>query len=393
MAINITLANGQLGGTQQIADGVFGLVMTGSPDAGGYVLGTPLLITGMADLAVAGMSVGSNPLAIKQISEFYLEAGEGASLYVMLVANTIAIDSMCVNSNTNGVSKLLNYANGKIKVLGVMTDDTVVTVGGTTSGMNDAVVTAVENLQDTATTWAAAQKPFRGIVAGTSYQVGMAGTLPDFTDGGPFNRVCVLIGDTDLTYSNLGAALGLVLGRLSTLPVMRKLSRVKTGAMKNTAAYLGANALESDAGEAVTIANKAYITWTSYPNLLGYYMSGDPTGTPATDDYHFLARGRIVDKAQVLTYGVFVQEVDDEVPVNGDGTIDSGFATHLQNQMVQTLNTAMASQGEISAAYCYINPAQNILATGQLNVVVKVTPPGYASDIEIVLGFYNPANG
>ena len=47
----------------------------------------------------------------------------------------------------------------------------------------------------------------------------------------------------------------------------------------------------------------------------------------------------------------------------------------------------MTANKEISNVNCFIDPAQNILSTNQLNVVLKITPVGYASDIEISLGF------
>ncbi len=109
-----------------------------------------------------------------------------------------------------------------------------------------------------------------------------------------------------------------------------------------------------------------------------------------TDDYSFLARGRVIDKAHILAYTTFVQEVDDEVPVNADGTLDAGFCKWLSQQIINQINNTMTANKEISAVNCFIDPAQNILSTNELNVVLKLTPVGYATDIEINLGFANP---
>ena len=111
-----------------------------------------------------------------------------------------------------------------------------------------------------------------------------------------------------------------------------------------------------------------------------------------TDDYHFLSRGRVIDKAHVLAYTTFVQEVDDEVPVNADGTLDAGFCKWLERQITNQVNNTMTANKEISSVSCYIDPTQNILSTNTLNVVLKITPVGYATDIEISLGFENPAS-
>ena len=113
--------------------------------------------------------------------------------------------------------------------------------------------------------------------------------------------------------------------------------------------------------------------------------------TVSTDDYCMLARGRIVDKMHVLAYTTFVQEIDDEVPVNADGTLDAGFCKWLSQQIVNQINNTMTANREISSITCYINPAQNILSTNQLNIALSAVPVGYATNIDITLGFNNPA--
>ena len=162
---------------------------------------------------------------------------------------------------------------------------------------------------------------------------------------------------------------------------------MRTGALTNTKAYVGGATVEVAAGDLAVIAGKGYITFTIYPNVSGYFFSGDPMCTATTDDYCMLARGRVIDKAHILAYTTFVQEVDDEVPVNSDGTLDAGFCKWLEQQIVNQVNNTMTANNEISAVGCFIDPSQNILSTNRLNVVLKVTPVGYATDIEISLGF------
>jgi hypothetical protein len=115
--------------------------------------------------------------------------------------------------------------------------------------------------------------------------------------------------------------------------------------------------------------------------------------TATTDDYSMLARGRVIDKAHILAYTTFVQVVDDEVPVNTDGTLDAGFCKWLSQQIVNQVNNTMTANKEISSISCYIDPAQNILSTNQLSVVLNIVPVGYATNIEVVLGFSNPSIG
>ena len=392
-SVNISLADGQLGGTIQTDDGITGIVMTGASELGGYVTGTPILVTSMADVATAGITSTANSFAIKQLQEFYNQAGAGAQLYVMLVPATMTVAQMADNSNAAGAKVLLDYAGGKIKVLGLLGDDiAIAAAGGTitiTSGLNGDVYLAASNMKTMAQAYFDAEKPFRAVIGGTSYS-GTPSALVDETTGTTNNRTAILIGDTDITYSSASACIGLLLGVVSAIPVQRKISRVRTGALSNSKAYAGSSTVEAAGGDMAVVAGRGYITFVTYPNVSGYFFSGDPMCAATTDDYCMLARGRVIDKAHILAYTTFVQEVDDEVPVNADGTLDAGFCKWLEQQIVNQVNNTMTANKEISSVNCFIDPAQNILSTNELNVVLKIVPVGYATDIEISLGFENP---
>lgn len=391
-SVNISLANGQLGATLQTNDGITGLVMTGITESGGYTAGTPLLVTSMSDVALAGITNANNPFAIKQIREFYDQAGSGAQLYLMLVPPPMTVADMADNNNAAGATKLLDYAAGKIKILGLLSNDTAIEDGGDditiAHGLNADVYIAASNISATAEAYFNAQRPFRAVIGGTSY-TGVAASLTDETTGTSNNRTAILIGDT---VSGGGACIGLLLGVLSSIPVQRKISRVRSGPLTTTTAFAGPVSVAAAGGSMAVIAGKGYITFTTYPNVSGYFFSGDPMCTATNDDYGMLARGRVIDKVHMLAYTTFVQEIDDEVPVNADGTLDTGFCKWLQQQIVNQVNNTMTANKEISNISCFIDPAQNILSTNQLNVSLTITPVGYATNITINLGFSNPAN-
>jgi hypothetical protein len=390
-SVNITLANGQLGGTLQTNDGITGLIMTGQTE-GAYTAGTPILVTSVASAEAAGITSSGNAFAARQLQEFYDQAGSGAQLYLMLVPPTMTVLQMANIANADGAKKLLDYANGKIKVLGLLGDDVAIAgAGGTISivdGLNGDIYTAASKICDTADSYFLDHKPFRAIIGGTSYS-GVAADLADMSSGTSYNRVAILIGDTQ---AGAGSCVGLALGVVSSIPVQRKISRVRTGALTNLEAFVGAATVEADAESLPIIAENGFITFTTYANTSGYFFSGDPMCTATTDDYSMLARGRVIDKAHILAYTTFVQVVDDEVPVNTDGTLDAGFCKWLSQQIVNQVNNTMTANKEISSVSCFIDPTQNILSTNQLNVVLSIIPVGYATKIEISLGFSNPAN-
>lgn len=393
-SVQITLANGQLGRTIQTRDGIVGMVLTGETESrvGGYTELTPILVTSMGDVTGAGISEALNPFAMKQLKEFYDQAGSGAQLYLMLAPPTMTVKDMADNTNPDSAKALLDYAQGKIKVLGLLSDDAAIAAaGGTitvTNGLNADVYVAATKMKVMAQAYFADEKPFRCIIGGTSYNE-VPADLTDQATAGNNNRVGILIGDT---ITGASACLGLALGVVASVPVQRKISRVKTGALTNTAAYIGATTVEATgAGPIAVMAGKGYMTFITYPNVSGYFFSGDPMLVATTDDYSMLSRGRVIDKAHALAYATFVQEVDDEALVNEDGTLDAGFCKWLSQQIVNQVNNTMTAQKEISGVSCYIDPSQNILSSNRLNVVLKIVPVGYATEIEINLGFDNPA--
>jgi len=392
--VNITLANGALGGVVQTADGVMGLVLTGASN-GSIVAGTPFLVTSLSNAVTQGLDSTTNPFAYKHIKEFYDEAGDGAQLYCMFVPSTMKVSAIADKANAGGAIKLLNFAAGQIKVLGIVTDDTQVYPSGTglvqTHGINDDVYSAASNalanMQDLATQFFNQETPFRAIIGGTSYN-GTATSLLDMTQKSD-NRVAILIGDT---VSGNGAAVGLTLGRLSVIPVQRKISRVKTGPLTNTTAYIATTSADRYTDTAV-LHDKGFISFRSFPNKSGFYFTGDATCTATTDDFDTIARGRVIDKAHILTYATYVNEVDNEVPVNSDGTLNAGYCKYLEQQIINQINLTMTANNEVSGVDCFVDPAQNVLATNTVNVVLKITPVGYSSQINVTLGFSNPANG
>lgn len=385
-SVNITLANGGLGGTFQTQDGLAGMVLTGGIDGGGYVLGTPILVTGLASVTAAGITTDGNAWALRHITDFYKMAGDGAQLYLMLVPNTMTVAEMADKTNANGAKKLLDYAQGKIRLLAVMSNDATVGLPTIANSINQDCTTAMVNLQSMAVDFFTAKKPFRGFVGGTSYD-GTAAGLEDLTTR-TLNKVGMVIGDT--VSGGESACVGLVLGATAVLPVQRKISRVRNGALPITTAYLGITAVGQPTSNESVVAGKGYITFIQYANQAGFYFSGDPTAVAGTDDYATISRGRIIDKAAVLAYAIFLQEVDEEVPVNADGTLDAGYVKTLSQAMENQINNTMTSNREISSVSCYIDPAQNILSTNELNIVLRIVPVGYATAIEVSLGFINP---
>ena len=224
-SVNITLANGQLGATLQTSDGVAGMVLTGQTETGGYTAGTPIMVTSLNDLGTQGISQTGNAFAYRQVKEYYDEAGTGAQLYLMLVPATMKVNQIADKTNANGAVKLLDFANGKIKLLGITTDDTAVytsTPPVTTQAINADVYTAATNMASLASDYFESERPFRAVIGGTSYN-GNATLLTDMTAGTTNNRTAIFMGDTQA-----GPNTGARLDGTSSTPVMDAVKNMLT---------------------------------------------------------------------------------------------------------------------------------------------------------------------
>ncbi len=386
--VNITLDNGAIGGTPASDDGIAGLILTGAT-----VSGTNKVTTGNAygifslnEAITLGIEeTGSNAYAYSHIKEFYDTAGTGSELWIMLTTATITMEDMLDKRKTYA-PVLLDASKGKIRKLGVSRKSaTGVTIS---NGLDGDVDKALIKGQVLANEYATNFKPFRFLVDGKDFN-GTAGDLKDYHTAS-FNRGGVLIGATS---ASKNSGLGFAIGYMASLPVQRKISRVKNGALPISDAYF------SDTKDTETYENawnsihdKGYIFFRTFVGKSGYFFNDDPTATALIDDYASFTRGFVIDKALVLTYLTYVEEIADEIEVDDDGKLNAALIKDLQGKVENAIELQMVAASEASAVRAIIDPNQNILATGKLNILVRVRPVGYKNFIDVLLGFDNPAS-
>jgi hypothetical protein len=382
--VRILIQNGQLGGLVAFAAGVAALMGTGVAVVGKIGIGDPRLIFNLDEAIALGITLADNPVAYRQVKEFYDEAGAGRELYVMLVADTMNQTTMNDLTNANGIVKLLNYANGRIRMYATFFAPAVGYSLVTTAGIDADVYTAIVKAQATNTAYALAQTPVRSLIEGRAF-TGVAADLTNLTTM-TNNRVGVVIGGSA---SGATASVGLALGRLAKIPVQRKLSRVKDGGLNILTAYAGATTVEQST-QLGLMHDKGFIVLRTFPGITGYYFSDDRMATAPTDDYRNFSRGRVIDKMAVIAYATYVEELHDEILVNTDGTLNAGQVRFLEAKIENQINQSMTANREISSVKCTIDPTQNILSNPLLEIVLKAIPAGYLEAIDVLLGFDNP---
>ena len=387
----INIENGAIGSVAATGDGVAGMILTGVAVSGKIALNEAKQIFSLKEAEDLGLTADydtTNSLDVyRQIKSFYNEAQNGKELWIMLVASTVTLADMVDKALADNAVKLLNAADGTIKLLGISRVDAAAAT--ILDGLDADVYAAITNAQTLSEEFAANMKPLRVIVGAREWS-GAAADLADLkqrTD----NRVAVsLVGHSS---GNKNADIGIVLGKLAAIPVQRNIGRVKDGSLSLSSAYFTDGAtVESHETEWGSLHDKGFIALRKHIGKAGYYFIDDPVATSATDDYASIARGRVIDKALVLTYNTYIEELNDEVPVNPDGTLSAAYVKSLQGKIENVINQSMTVENEISAVKCTIDETQNIISTNKLVIDLKITPVGYAKEIEINLGFNNPLN-
>ena len=401
--VKIDFANGAIGASEPMDDGVTGLVCTAvavtqtvnDKTENVFALNTPYLITKLDELVSKGITSGeedANATLYKAVKEFYDEAPDGSKLWIMGVADTVTLADI-VDKTKDNAKKLLVAANGTIRTLAVKIKDKSGYTPTVTTGIDGTVRTAITNAQSLAE-WATETlfAPVMILLEGRHYTGNAETLVSNPINTGNDNRVGVVIGDT--VADSKGAAVGLLAGRIASIPVQRSIARVRTGSITATMMYIGSVAAEL--GNPGTINDYGFICPRTFVGKAGYYWSDDKLAAEASDDYSLIPRRRVADKAYRITYSTLINEVAEEISVTDDGKISAPVVKAIQTAVESAIVNNMTSRGNLGndpsdpndmGVECYINPDQNIVATSRLDVQTRIKPHGYSKYIEVSLGF------
>ncbi len=386
--VNINLSNGNIGAVAPSPDGVTALVMHGN-GTGSVSLGQNYVVVSLQD-AINQFGVDlyvEEPVLYKFLENFYGQ--KGGELWLRLVPDTVTYK----NIFDAEAKTLCVAAQGRVRIV----------VGIMVPGMG---YSPVVNLGLDSQVWLAmsAAKVLRNemreqyrapvicLVDAYGFTDQSHLTLPDlhtYTHEGVSLVVC----DEYMLIAQMA-------GRLSQVSVQRKVSRVKDGPISDGTLSLAGTKPEAYA-QLGLLHDKGYILPRFITGYAGYFVSDDPVAVPVTNDYNSLTACRTIDKAYRIAYQTLINEMNDEVPINNDGTIQAAFIKNWQSLIANAIGLGMTAKGELSAdpadandrgVKVYIDPNQNIVQTGIIMVVILVRPFGYAKYIEVQLGFTVNAN-
>ena len=359
--VTINVQDGGLGRINPAGDGVGGLLLQLTSAPSGHAFGAAVAYTSYDDLP--------DGLQIDALENFFAIA-PGNKIWVMPVPDNVTVDDMVdAEATTPYAANLIEAANGEIRFLAIAAAHEDTTLGD-----------AITNAQALAEAYAAIYDPVL-ILLPVQYDDALA----DLTSGSS-NRVGVFI-------SEAGNESGLLLGRLKSTPVQRHIGRVKDGAMPITSAYIGDGLVEDNDARVAEVLAKGYITLGTIKGKSGYYYETQCLATDPSGDFATIANRRVIDKAVVVAYNTYVNELKDEIEIASDGTVAPGVIKHYQSLIENAINQQLTAEGNISGASAYMDPDQNVLSTGKLTVQLSILPLGYAEEIVVNLGFTTSLEG
>lgn len=406
--VNVLLGNGQLGKELDSADGAALLVLSAPV---GYTLGATLFYS-LRDAEVAGatdiLDVTNTALVYEHIKDFYQEAGDGAPLRVLLVADTTTLANLFTPGHATNTALVnrLRLESGVVRLVGVALNPAAAEVVGA-SGITADLLAAIPLAQTFANSEFVAFRPVDILLEGRLFSGTSAAALNlrtltaknvAVTIGRDQLRVNALV-TSGIAVASKFAQVGKVLGRLAAIPVQRSMGRVKDGKLVGiTQASLSGGKLVSEltdgvGGDLALLTGKGYIFPLIHPGKDGFFYNDDPNCAADTDDYAFIKDSRVINKAARIARATYLEELLDEVLIDpATGYLAAIEVARFQNVLKNAVERQMQAAGNIVACSVYVNPIQNVTATSKIVAVLKITKMATGREITATVEFTNPFN-
>lgn len=389
--VNITLGNGNIGSVTLSDDGISALIVTGAAVSTTLELEKAYVLSSTADLKKLGITEENNPLAYKDILAFYTSAGDGAELHLLVTSEDNTLTDICSMEAGSPLKKLIDSAAGRIRLVGININPGAEYEGTVTSGIDQDVVTAVTAAQNVAENYMNQIAPFVVLLPALGWS-GSTTSLYQPREGSQNCVSVVMASDGKVGDGKyFSAAIGQVLGRLATCAVNISMARVRDGSIAAAGYLTDGKTPEEDFSLWNSLHDAGYIFYRTYIGKNGYYLNDDATAVATTDDYHRLCLTRVIQKALVICYKTYIDEIMDSIEVDPDtGQVPQPMCKYYEQLLNRAVGTNM--DGEISGFTAYIDPAQDLITSGRLNIQAKITPTALLKEINVDLSFNNPFN-
>ena len=333
-------------------------------------------------------------IAHYHISEYFRilnKSGNTGVLYIYLFDENAG-----VYDGGQQVEDLQNFADGELRQIGVYYDIAFA------SSLVNAVSSSIDTLlgQD---------RPTIGILGADISGVADLSTLADLR---ALNKRWVSVdiaqdgsGTGKELFDSVGqsiTALGTTLGTIALSNVHENIGWVDKFDIADSVEFqepaFANGQLVKDISNALieTISGQGYLLMIKRQEITGTFYIDSPQTTLATSDFAYIENSRTIQKAVRLVRQKLLPFINSPLYVDAtSGQLSETTIFGFENAALTALEQ-MAQDGEISVDQAtgklpegsvLIDPNQNVLATSQVVITVKIVPVGVAREIIVNIGF------
>jgi hypothetical protein len=384
--VTFTKSNGNLArvipGEDHIS-GIMYLTPNGTALPAGFGSDEIKQITDIYDAEAKGITSSATAYKVLHyhISEFF-RINPSATLYVQIVAEPAQ-----GSPDFEEIKELQAFADGKIRQVGVWTDNTFAT-------------TQVTLLQGVADDLEDDHMPLSILLVADFHSVSDLTTLSNLKtltapnvsvifgqDGAAAGKA--LYTDKSVTIGCLGAALG----ALSLSAVSESFAWVKkfnmVGGSELDSPALGNGTLVKDITSSAldAINTKGYIFLRKFVGLTGSYLNDNFTCEAATSDFCYINNVRTIDKAIRNVRTFVLPELNGKLRIDAEsGELAIDTIKYFESLAKRAL-AQMQNDGDLSGYDVYIDPKQDVLSNSNLDIQIACVPYGTARSIAVTIGF------
>jgi hypothetical protein len=259
--------------------------------------------------------------------------------------------------------------------------------------------TSLTTIQGVCNTNAANHKPFSVLYGADLIEFSLSADLPNLQNLTASNVSAVISQDFGglggYLYKHCGRSvtnIGALAGSVSAAKVSTDIAwvanfNISDGVECDTVGFANGQLLSEISQQLLNqLDDYRYIFLIKYVGVNGTYWNDSHTAITIASDYAYIENVRTIDKAIRGVYSTLIQDLNSPLKLNADGTLTDAIVAYFESQGGLPL-AQMARDNELSAYSVVIDPAQDVLATSNLNVTVKLLPIGVARQITVNIGF------
>jgi hypothetical protein len=152
------------------------------------------------------------------------------------------------------------------------------------------------------------------------------------------------------------------------------------------------NADEHDESISPGLDDARFCVLRTWDGLQGVYINRPNILAPAGSDFEIMPHRRVLSLAEIALRAYFIRRLNRPVLVDKvTGFILESEALDIELGAEAAMGSVLLAKPKASDAVFALSRTDNVLSTKTLNGEARVTPLAYPEQIDLTLGFFNPA--